>query len=63
MWYMTYHINGKGRLMDKNEARKPMVFSGEHVSGRDLGGSSLMPMLVVGLVLIAIGYAAVMIFV
>ncbi|KSV81172.1 hypothetical protein N183_38575 [Sinorhizobium sp. Sb3] len=40
-----------------------MVFSGEQVSGRDLNGSSLMPMLVVGLVLVAIGYAAVMIFV
>lgn len=49
--------------MNNEETRKPLVFSGEHVSGRDLGGSSLMPMLVVGLVLIAIGYAAVMIFV
>ena len=49
--------------MDKEQPRKPMVFSGEHASGRDLGGSSLMPMLVVGLVLIAIGYAAGMIFV
>ena len=49
--------------MDKEDSRKPVVFSSEHVSGRDLGGSSLMPMLVVGLVLIAIGYAGVMIFV
>ncbi|MGN7738155.1 hypothetical protein [Sinorhizobium sp. Sb3] len=49
--------------MDTDEVRKPMVFSGEQVSGRDLNGSSLMPMLVVGLVLVAIGYAAVMIFV
>lgn len=49
--------------MDKKDVRRPLVFSGEHVSGRDLGGSSLMPMLVVGLVLIAIGYAGVMIFV
>ncbi|UDF32980.1 UNVERIFIED_ORG: hypothetical protein LHK14_24785 (plasmid) [Roseateles sp. XES5] len=49
--------------MDKEEMRKPMVFSGEHVSGRDINGSSLMPMLVVGLVLIAIGYAGVMVFV
>ncbi|MBZ7926561.1 hypothetical protein LAC79_32830 [Ensifer adhaerens] len=48
--------------MDRDEVRKPMVFSGEQVSGRDLNGSSLMPMLVVGLVLVAIGYAAVMIF-
>ncbi len=49
--------------MDRDEVRKPMVFSGKQVSGRDLNGSSLMPMLVVGLVLVAIGYAAVMIFV
>lgn len=49
--------------MDKKEPRKPMVFSGEQVSGREINGSSLMPMLIIGLVLIAIGYAAVMIFV
>ena len=49
--------------MDRDEERKPMVFSSEQVSGRDLNGSSLMPMLIVGLILIAIGYAAVMIFV
>lgn len=49
--------------MNKEEMRKPLVFSGEHVSGRDINGSSLMPMLVVGLVLIAIGYAGVMVFV
>ncbi|WP_313192001.1 hypothetical protein [Shinella zoogloeoides] len=49
--------------MDQNEIRKPLVFSGEHVSGRDIEGSSLVPMLVAGLILIAIGYAAVMIFV
>lgn len=49
--------------MNKEETRKPLVFSGEHVSGRDVNGSSLMPMLVVGLVLIAVGYAGVMIFV
>ncbi|KSV83767.1 MULTISPECIES: hypothetical protein [Sinorhizobium/Ensifer group] len=49
--------------MDTDEVRKPLAFSGEQVSGRDLNGSSLMPMLVVGLVLVAIGYAAVMIFV
>ena len=49
--------------MNKEEMRKPKVFSGEHFSGRDINGSSLMPMLVVGLVLIAIGYAGVMVFV
>lgn len=49
--------------MDRDESRKPAVFSGEHVSGRDLNGSSLMPMLIAGLVMIAVGYAAVMIFV
>ena len=49
--------------MDKEEPRKPLVFSGEHASGRDLNGSSLIPMLIAGLVLVAAGYAAVMIFV
>jgi len=49
--------------MNKDETRRPLVFSGEHVSGRDINGSSLMPMLVAGLVLIAVGYVAVMIFV
>ncbi|CAK7260818.1 MULTISPECIES: hypothetical protein [unclassified Shinella] len=49
--------------MNEEETRKPLVFSGEHVSGRDVNGSSLMPMLVVGLVLIAVGYAGVMVFV
>ncbi|NRP21039.1 hypothetical protein LPJGGPFB_04298 [Ensifer adhaerens] len=49
--------------MDTNETCKPLVFSGEHVSGRDLGGSSLMPMLIAGLILIAIGYTAIMVFV
>lgn len=45
------------------EAGKPLVYSSEDVSGRDLKGSSLMPMLIVGLILIGMGYAAVMIFV
>ena len=49
--------------MDKEETRKPFVFSSEDVSGRDLNGSSLMPMLVAGLILIGIAAAAVMIFV
>ena len=49
--------------MDKDEPRKPLVFSGEQVSGREINGRSLMPMLIAGLVLIAVGYVAVMIFV
>lgn len=49
--------------MDNEETRKAFVFSSEDVSGRDLNGSSLMPMLVAGLILIGIGAAAVMIFV
>nr|WP_298097172.1 hypothetical protein [uncultured Shinella sp.] len=49
--------------MDKKEPRKPLVFSGEQVSGREINGSSLMPMLIAGLVLIAVGYVAVMVFV
>lgn len=49
--------------MDKQAPRKPLVFSGEQVSGREINGSSLMPMLIAGLVLIAVGYVAVMLFV
>ncbi len=49
--------------MDKNEIRKARVFSSEHVSGRELGGSSLIPMLIAGLILITLGYAAIMLFV
>lgn len=49
--------------MNSNGKREHLVFSGENVSGRDLNGSSLMPMLVVGLVLIVLGAMAVMLFV
>ncbi len=49
--------------MDTKQVQKTLVFSGDQVSGRDSNGSSLVPMLVVGLVLISIGCAAVMIFV
>lgn len=49
--------------MNKEQPRTPLVFSGEHVSGRDIGGSSLVPMLIAGLLLVTLGYAGVMIFV
>lgn len=48
---------------EEKQSRSRLVFSSDQVSGRDSNGSSLMPMLVAGLVLIAIGYAAIMIFV
>ena len=41
----------------------PPDLLGEQVSGREINGRSLMPMLIAGLVLIAVGYVAVMIFV
>lgn len=63
MWYMIYYIKKEGMIMDKEAPRKPLVFSGEQVSGREINGSSLMPMLIAGLVLIAVGYVAVMVFV
>ena len=47
---------------EEKQSRR-LVYSSDQVSGRDSNGSSLMPMLVAGLVLIAIGYAAIMIFV
>jgi len=49
--------------MNKKEPHNPLVFSGEKVSGREINGSSLMPMLIAGLVLVAVGYVAVMVFV
>lgn len=49
--------------MDTKPTEKSLVFSGDQVSGRDTNGSSLIPMLVAGLVLVSLGYAAVMIFV
>ncbi len=49
--------------MNNNERRKPVVFSSEDVSGRDLSGSSLMPMLIAGLILLTLGYLAIMVFV
>lgn len=45
------------------ENRQPVVLSSDEVSGRDSKGSSLVPMLVAGLVLIAIGAVVVMMFV
>lgn len=48
--------------MTDDAERKPGVFSSEQVSGRDLDGSSLMPMLIVGLILVSVGYLALMVF-
>lgn len=49
--------------METDEQHRMKVFSSEHASGRDLNGSSLMPMLVAGLVLITLGYLFIMVFV
>jgi hypothetical protein len=49
--------------MNHVEKRDHLVFSGENASGRDIGGSSLIPMLIAGLVLITVGAVAVMAFV
>ncbi|MDP9588593.1 UNVERIFIED_ORG: hypothetical protein J2W19_001139 [Shinella zoogloeoides] len=49
--------------MDKKESCRPLVFSGEQISGREINGGSLMPMLIADFVVIAVGYAAVMAFV
>jgi len=39
----------------EGNGRERTILSGEHVSGRDANGSSLVPMLLAGLVLIGIG--------
>ncbi|MET3791880.1 hypothetical protein [Aquamicrobium terrae] len=49
--------------MNDSEKRDRVVLSGEHASGRDLEGSSLMPMLIAGLILITVGALVVMVFV
>lgn len=49
--------------MEADEQRNTRVFSSEHVSGRDLNGSSLVPMLVAGLILVTLGYVLAMAFV
>lgn len=49
--------------MEASKGTRPVVLSGEDASGRDAQGSSLMPMLVAGLVLVAIGAVVVMAFV
>lgn len=49
--------------MDTKQAQKSLVFSSDKVSGRDTNGSSLIPMLIAGLILVSLGYAGVMIFV
>lgn len=43
--------------------QKPIVLSGDAASGRDSAGSSLVAMLVAGLVLVVVGAIAVMMFV
>lgn len=49
--------------MEANRGSRPVVLSGDDASGRDSQGSSLMPMLVAGLVLVAIGALVIMAFV
>ncbi|MBN9070337.1 MAG: hypothetical protein J0H34_01820 [Rhizobiales bacterium] len=46
-----------------SETPKHVELSGDKASGRDTGGSSLLPMLAAGLVLVVIGAIAVMAFV
>ena len=48
---------------DKNGMRERVIVSGDEASGRDSHGSSLLPMLVAGLVLITISAAVLMAFV
>lgn len=45
------------------KTRNPIVISGDEASGRDSHGSSLLPMLVAGLVAVTLGAIAVMAFV
>ena len=46
-----------------SDKRRPVTRSADKASGRDSQGSSLVPMLIAGLVLIAVGAVVVMTFV
>lgn len=46
-----------------SEKQRPVILSADHASGRDSQGSSLVPMLVAGLVLVTVGAVVVMLFV
>ncbi|MEW9806636.1 hypothetical protein [Mesorhizobium marinum] len=46
-----------------SRSKEPVILSGDQASGRDSHGSSLVPMLVAGLLLIAVGSVVVMTFV
>ncbi len=48
---------------DNGNRRAPVVLSGDAASGRDSQGSSLVPMLIAGLIFVTIGAVAVMAFV
>jgi hypothetical protein len=49
--------------MEESPNGKPVILSSEAASGRDSAASSLMPMLIAGLVLIIVGAIMVMEFV
>lgn len=62
-WYSFYHLICRNGEVVMNDKRQPVILSSDQASGRDSQGSSLVPMLVAGLVLIAIGAVVVMMFV
>ena len=49
--------------MPSNASNKPVVITGDAASGRDSRGSSLVPMLVAGLIAVTVGAVVVMTFV
>jgi hypothetical protein len=51
--------------MDLNQGNKagPVILSADQASGRDSKGSSLVPMLMAGLILVAVGAVVLMAFV
>lgn len=59
-WYFQFHFI---EVVMMTNLRKPVVISGDNASGRDTQGSSLVPMLVAGLILVAVGAVVVMAFV
>lgn len=48
---------------DRTGVRERVILSGDEASGRDSEGSSLLPMLVAGLVLVTVGAIVLMTFV
>ncbi|MCB1466762.1 MAG: hypothetical protein KDK08_06380 [Rhizobiaceae bacterium] len=65
LWYVICDIkaDGEAGVAVDTERQSPVVTSGDEASGRDPQASSLLAMLIAGLVLVTVGAVFVMVFV